>query len=114
MAKKLRVALEIGPRGKKVAVWAPGWPGLERGAATPEKATEKLLDYLPRYEKVAKFAGLDGEFATFSGVTVVEEYPGTGSTDFWGISFAFSSADQRKMTGEQLERELTLMQGCWR
>jgi hypothetical protein len=114
MAKKLRVALEIGPRGKKVAAWAPGWPGLERGAATPEKATDKLVDYLPRYKKVAKFAGLDTEFATISGITVVEEYPGTGSTDFWGISFAFSSVDTRKMTSEQLERELSLMQGCWR
>lgn len=73
MAKKLRVALEIGPRGKKVAAWAPGWPGLERGAATPEKAIERLLDYLPRYQKVAKFARLNAEFATFSGVSVVEE-----------------------------------------
>jgi hypothetical protein len=114
MAKKLRAALEIGPRGKKVATWAIGWPGLERGAATPEKATEKLLDYLPRYEKVAKLAGLDTEFAMISGITVVEEYPGTGSTDFWGISFAFSSVDTRKMTSEQLERELSLMQSCWR
>ena len=64
MAKKLRVALEIGPRGKKVAVWAPGWPGLERGASTSEEAIERLVDYLPRYKKVAKLAGLDAEFAT--------------------------------------------------
>ena len=40
-------------------------------------------------------------------------YPGTGSTDFWGISFAFSSIDQQAMSGEALERELTLMRACW-
>ena len=46
-------------------------------------------------------------------VDVVEQYPGTGSTDFWGISFAFSSIDQQAMSGEALERELTLMRACW-
>ena len=46
-------------------------------------------------------------------VDVVERYPGTGSTDFWGISFAFSSIDQQAMSGEALERELTLMRACW-
>jgi hypothetical protein len=44
---------------------------------------------------------------------VVEQYPGTGSTDFWGVSFAFSSIDQQAMSGEALERELTLMRACW-
>ena len=42
----------------------------------------------------------------------LEQYPGTGSTDFWGISFAFSSIDKQGMSGEELERELTLMQAC--
>src|SRR5947207_670426 len=32
MADHLRVALEIGPKGKKVAAVAPDWPGLQRGA----------------------------------------------------------------------------------
>ena len=43
----------------------------------------------------------------------LEQYPGTGSTDFWGISFAFSSIDKQGMSGDELERELTLMQACW-
>jgi hypothetical protein len=46
-------------------------------------------------------------------VDVIEQYPGTGSTDFWGISFAFSSIDQQAMSDEALERELTLMRACW-
>ena len=44
---------------------------------------------------------------------VVEQYPGTGSTDFWGISFAFSGIDQQVLSGEALERELALMRAGW-
>ncbi len=113
MTDELRVILEIGPKGKQVAAVAPDWPGLERGAKTGEAAIERLLSYLPRYAKVARLAGMDAEFAPSTTVDVVERYPGTGSTDFWGISFAFSSIDRQDMSSEELERELTLMQACW-
>jgi len=113
MASELRVTLEIGPKSKKVVAVAPDWPGLERGAKTGEAAVERLQSYLPRYAKVAKPAGMGAEFAASTTVDVVEEYTGTGSTDFWGISFAFSSIDRQNMSSEELERELTLMQACW-
>ncbi|HEX6121762.1 MAG TPA: hypothetical protein VFY89_01315 [Ktedonobacterales bacterium] len=113
MAHALRVALEIGPRGKKVAAVAPDWPGLERGAKTGEAAIERLQSYLPRYAQVATLAGMEAEFAAITTVDVVEHYPGTGSTDFWGISFAFSNIDKQDLSSEELERELTLMQACW-
>jgi hypothetical protein len=57
---------------------------------------------------------MDAEFAAITNVDVVEQYLGTGSTDFWGISFAFSSIDGRDMSSKELERELSLMQACWR
>ncbi len=113
MANQLRVTLEIGPKGKKVAAVAPDWPGLERGAKTGEAAIERLQSYLPRYAQVAKLAGMDGAFAAITTVDMVEHYPGTGSTDFWGISFAFSSIDRQDLSSGELERELTLMQACW-
>jgi hypothetical protein len=113
MANQLRVTLEIGPKGKKVVAVAPDWPGLERGAKTGEAAIERLQAYLPRYAQVAKLAGKDGEFAAIITVDMVEQYPGTGSTDFWGISFAFSSIDRQNISSRELERELTLMQACW-
>jgi hypothetical protein len=113
MANELRVMLEIGPKGKKVAAVAPDWPGLERGAKTGEAAIEKLQAYLPRYAQVAKLAGMDAAFAAITTVDVIERYPGTGSTDFWGISFAFSDLDRQDLSREELERELTLMQACW-
>ncbi len=113
MTDLIRVTLEIGPKGKKVVAVAPDWPGLERGAATGEAATERLLAYVPRYAEVTKLAGMEAAFASTAGADVVEQYPGVGSTDFWGISFAFSSIDQQVMSDEALERELTLMRACW-
>jgi hypothetical protein len=53
------------------------------------------------------------EFGVIKDFDVVEEYPGTGSTDFWGISFAFSSIDKQGMSDDDLERDLMLMQACW-
>jgi hypothetical protein len=113
VANHIRVTLEIGPKGKQVVAVAPDWPGLARGAKTEQAAIERLRSYVPRYATVTKLAGMEAAFATVTGVDVVEHYPGTGSTDFWGISFAFSSIDQQPMSGEALERELTLMRACW-
>jgi hypothetical protein len=110
---KIRVALEIGPKGKRVVAVAPDWPGLERGAKTGEAAVERLLSYAPRYAAVTKRAGMEAAFANVTDVDVVEQYSGTGSTDFWGISFAFSSIDQEAMSDEALGRELTLLRACW-
>jgi hypothetical protein len=126
VANKIRVTLEIGPKGRKVVAVAPDWPGLERGATlapalrarrsageTGEQAIERLRSYIPRYSQVAKLAGMDTEFGKIKDIKVVEQYPGTGSTDFWGISFAFSSIDKQGMPADELERELTLMKACW-
>ena len=113
MANDIRVTLEVGPRGKKVVAVAPDWPGLSRGAKTAEAAIGRLLDYAPRYAPVAELAGLGSAFPASPAADVVEEYRGTGSTDFWGISFAFSGIDKQAMSSDELERELALMRGCW-
>ncbi|MBK8899915.1 MAG: hypothetical protein IPM53_01910 [Anaerolineaceae bacterium] len=113
MASHMRVMLEIGPKGKKVVAVAPDWPGLARGAATEEAALERLRAYVSRYAPVSRLAGMEAAFATITDIDVVERYPGTGSTDFWGISFAFSSIDQQAMSSEALARELRLLRACW-
>jgi hypothetical protein len=115
MTDELRVMLEFGPKGKQVVAVAPDWPGLERGAKTEEAAIARLQTYLPRYAPIATLAEMGAEFeaTTSATVDVVERYPGTGSTDFWGISFAFSDFDQQAMSRDELERELTLMRACW-
>jgi hypothetical protein len=113
VVKKLRVAIEVGPKGKKLVAVAADWPGLERGAKSEAAAVVLLDNYRSRYATVAKLAGLADEFAASTRTEVIERYPGVGSTDFWGISFAFSSMDQRRVSVTELERELTLMQSCW-
>jgi len=113
MSNHIRVTLEIGPKGKKVVAVAPDWPGLERGARTGEAAVQRLLSYLPRYAPVARLAGMEAALANVTAADVVEEYPGTGSTCFWGVSFAFSSIDRQVVSGEALARELALMRACW-
>ena len=113
MADTMRVMLEIGPKGRQVVAVAPDWPGLERGAKTEEAALTRLQAYRPRYVPVAQLAGMAAAFAASPTAEVIERYPGTGSTDFWGISFAFSGSDQHAMAHEELERALTLMQACW-
>ena len=113
MDDKLRVMLEIGPKDKRVVAVAPDWPGLERGAKNEEAAIVRLQAYLPRYAPVANLAGMGAEFAALATADVVERYRGTGSTDFWGISFAFSDIDRQVVSSAELERELTLLQACW-
>src|SRR5215210_4776270 len=113
VANHIRVQIEIGPKGKQVVAVSPDGPGLARGATTEQAAIERVRSYIPRYAPVTKLAGMQAAFATITGVDIVEHYPGTGSTDFWGISFAFSSIDWQAMSSEALERELTLMRACW-
>ncbi len=109
----LRVTLEIGPKEKRFVAVAPDWPGLERGAKTEAAAIDTLSSYLPRYAQVATLAGMNTAFASLKDINVVERYSGTGSTDFRGISFAFSSIDKQDVSSDELERELRLLQACW-
>src|SRR5512146_134428 len=101
VSNHIRVTLEIGPKGKKVVAVAPDWPGLERGAKTGEAAIEKVQSYLPRYAPVAKLAGMDREFAAITTVGMVEQYVGISSTDYWGVSFRFSSIDRQDLSNAE-------------
>lgn len=114
MADTLRVMIETGKKGKRAVAVAPDWPGLSRGEKTEVAALARLQSYLPRYAPVARFAGLEAEFASIQSPLVVERFAGTGSTDFWGISFALSEIDRGVLTEPELQRELALLCGCWR
>lgn len=77
MTERLRVMLEIGPKGKKVVAVAPDWPGLERGAKTADMAVAALLPYVARYARVAELAGMAdayaAEAANGAGFDVIEQ-----------------------------------------
>jgi hypothetical protein len=113
MSGTIRVNLEIGPKGKRVVAYSPDWPGFNRGAKTEEAALETLHAYLPRYAPIAELAGLAADFPAPADLALAERYTGTGSTDFWGISFAFSAFDHEPMSAEELERQLALLRAAW-
>lgn len=109
----VRVVVERGPKGKKSVAFAVDWPGWSRGAKTPEAAVERLAMYRERYRPVAESAGLGAEFGAAGPLDIMEDRVGTGSTDFWGISFSPCALEVEPMSDGELERKLALMQACW-
>jgi hypothetical protein len=109
----VRTVIERGPKGKRAVAISIDWPGWERGAKTSELAQEALESYRERYRPIAALAGMASEFDAAGPTEIVEEKVGPGSTDFWGISFAPSAAEQEPMSEAQLERGITLLQACW-
>jgi hypothetical protein len=109
----LPVLIEQGLNGKRFVAVAAGWAGLERGAKQESEAIEKLVTYLPRYALVAKRAGLDRDFEARTEPKVIDRYTGTGSTDFWGISFAPSPLDREPYDKAAFGRQVALLEAVW-
>lgn len=110
---RVRTVVERGPKGKKAVAFSIDWPGWSRGARSAELALETLEAYRDRYRPVARLAGMAREFDAAGPLDVVEDRVGTGSTDFWGISFSPSAAEQPPMGEAELERGITLLRACW-
>jgi hypothetical protein len=85
----------ISNRGARRCGGGTGLARLARGASTEHTAVERLRSYLSRYAPVAKLAGMADAFAASSGVEVIERYPGTGSTDFWGSRSHFRTSTSK-------------------
>jgi predicted RNase H-like HicB family nuclease len=113
MGNELRVVIEEAPKGKRWVAIAADWPGLERNGKSEADAIAKLESYRPRYLKVAQRAGLGTDFERESKPTVVAHHTGTGSTDFWGISFAPSDEDHEPVDEKTFERRLALLHAAW-
>jgi len=109
----VRTVIERGTKGKRSVAFSLDWAGWERGAKTPELALETLEAYRARYRPVAELAGMARQFESAGPLAVAEDHVGTGSTDFWGISFAPSSLETEPMDEASLERAITLLRGCW-
>ena len=112
-AMPVRTVIERGPKEKRSVAFGIDWPGWSRGAKSPELAVETLESYRDRYRPIAELAGMAGEFDAAGPLEIVEDRVGTGSTDFWGISFSPSATEQDPMDEAELERKITLMRACW-
>src|SRR5512135_3776690 len=104
----VRTVIERGPKGKRSVAFSIDWPGWSRGARSAELALKALESYRERYRPVASLAGMAREFDAAGPLVIVEDRVGTGSTDFWGISFSPSTAEQGPMGRAELERGITL------
>ena len=113
LVRPVRTVLERGPKGKRVVAFAVDWPGWSRGAKTPEAALELLESYRSRYRPIAVAAGMTEPFDAARPLEPVEDRVGTGSTDFWGISFSPSSLEREPMDAADIDRKLALLRACW-
>ena len=104
----VRTVIERGPNGKRAAAFALDWPGWSRGARSADLAVETLESYRERYRAIARLAGMAREFGAAGQLTIVEDAVGTGSTDFWGISFSPSSTERGPLGEAELERGIKL------
>jgi hypothetical protein len=109
----VRTVIERGPKGKRSVAFSIDWPGWSRGARTAELALETLEAYRERYRPVAGLAGMSRGFDAAGPLEVVEDRVGTGSTDFWGISFSPSAAELGRVGEADLERAITLLRASW-
>jgi hypothetical protein len=109
----VRTVVERGPKEKKAAAFAIDWPGWSRGGKAPDLALATLESYRERYRPVALAAGMAKEFDAAGPLDVIEDRVGSGSTDFWGISYAPSSFEHEPMADAELDRKIELLRACW-
>src|SRR3954468_23270865 len=108
-----RFLVDRGPKGKRAVAFGVDWPGWSRGARSTELAVETLESYRERYRPVAGLAGMASEFDAAGPLEIVEDRVGTGSTDFWGISFSPSSTEHGPMDQAELDRKIALLRAAW-
>jgi hypothetical protein len=109
----VRTVIEHGTKDKRSVAFSLDWPGWSRGAKSAELALETLESYRDRYRPIAKLAGMSKEFDAAGPLKVVEDRVGTGSTDFWGISFSPSSTEHGPMSKAEFDRGIKLLRAAW-
>ena len=110
-SEPVRVMVE---QGKKRAVAsALDWPGWGRSAKIEDAAMALLAEYRPRYAPVAARAGLGDEFDAAGELEIVERLPGTGMSEFYGVSGQKPAEDHEPMTEAECERRIAILRACW-
>ena len=109
----VRAVIEHGTKDKRSVAFSLDWLGWSRGAKTAELALETLESYRDRYRPIAGLAGMAREFDAAGPLEILEDRVGTGSTDFWGISFSPSSTEHGPMSEAEFDRAITLLRAAW-
>jgi hypothetical protein len=103
----LRVLIEEAPKGKRWVAIAGDWPGLERNGKSEDDAVAKVALVC-----AALRACLETRWPRGRDSMIVGRHAGTGSTDFWGISFAPSGEDREPMDDASFERRISLLRAA--
>ena len=104
------VYLEMGK--KRVFACALDWPGWCRSGKTEQLALEALAEYVPRYAEVAKQARIAFPKAAGDLLRVVEQLPGSATTDF-GAPGEAAASDAKPLRGAEAERITALVRASW-
>jgi len=104
------VYLEVG--AKRVFACALPWPGWCRVARNDDEALRSLAAYAPRYERVAKQAGIRFAVGSVTTFDVVERVKGSATTDF-GAPGSPARADDDTVTAREAQRIARLVDAAW-
>jgi len=104
MIDRLAVVLEVAPM--KAFASALDWPGWSRSGKTPDAAVEALLAYAPRFEPVAREAGL--AFPSSFEVDVVDQLEGGSGTAF-GVPSRIHEADRQPVDPPEADRQARIV-----
>lgn len=108
--ERLAVVVETG--AKKVFASAVEWPGWSRAGKTEEAAVASLLAYGPRFEPVARAAGL--RFPDTFEAEVVDRRGGGSGTDFGVPSSLAHGLDARPVDAAEAERLAAIVEAAWK
>ena len=107
---RIEIGEEVG--AKKTFVWAVDWPGWSRGGKDVALAIESLIEHRPRYEIVAREAGLSVPVVGPGDIETVDSVTGGAGTDF-GVPSAITDADRRPTTTAEAKRLAGLVEAAW-
>ena len=105
---EIAIFLEAGTR--RVFASALDWPGWARGGKTAELAVEALASYLPRYEPVARAAGLPPPAGD---LVIAERHDGVAKNANFGSLGEIAPSERRPLTAADGARLAALLEAAW-
>jgi hypothetical protein len=108
VTERLPVAIEAS--GRKAFASALEWPGWSRSGKSAEAAIASLLAYAPRFEPVARLAGLS--LGSSFDVEVAERLEGGSGTEF-GVPSRPTAADSRPTDEVEAARLASIVEAAW-
>ncbi len=96
---------------KKTFASALDWPGWSRVGKGEDDALRALIDYAPRYAKVAARAGVPFP-ARLKDVDTVERLKGNATTDF-GAPGVPAALESQPLGKAEVDRLCALLEACW-